>query len=819
MNCLPCDLEGAEPERIVFRDDTWSCEVADGFDVPGWFILAAPTPRRGVVGTHRDGTQRLRPAVAAGERGDPGRDRRTDGLFHEFRRELSALPLPAHRPRRGATCRAARCRDPRSARPDTATSTPPWPSRPGSGPRWLPDPGFIINSSTTRPERTTMSTPFTHTATDGREYTGRTNLGAGLDARPGAPLVHRPARRHVHLGVLRHPRALAARQRDRRLGIPVIALDRPNYGGSSPLASDDSIILANADVIGRAIERALGASTAARHGGIVLDRVTPSAARSPPRSPPHPSHGRCSASRPPDAWCGSLPESAAAWAALPDHSDDRSAGADEGPAHVRARVDLRRVHAGGELPVEHPRSEGRAARHHRRLDRVAEPRSAAGSPFPSITGRASSIISGSPTRTRSTSSAPDSPRRDRSTPSCSPAAVTASTSTCPAKRSSAHSWSSPRQRAAIARRHDPHSARCPGLRDGAFGEPEDVAVDGGVIADVLPAGAAGDSPAGGYLIPGLIDCHIHLSGPETLTALATRGVTTGLDMSSPAPLVAALRGTPGVTDIRSPLMAATSPASAHAARMTEHPRRGGGARRRSRRGRTAGSPGTSSRAPTTSRSSSTCPASIRRRWMPWWPRHTPTACGWSRTRPPGCRDDGRSARESTSSPTHRSTGPIEPDQAAELAAAGSSDRPDADDDARHRADRLNAAGISGPTYGPARESVATLHAAGMPILAGTDANATPAAPASPVFGESLHDELALLVDAGLTPSRGAGCGDLRRCRALRADRPRTDRARACAPTSCCSMPTRPSTSPPPGRSAGVWIAGQQIAGQQITPPS
>lgn len=38
MNCLPCDLEGAEPGRIVFRDDTWSCEVADGYDVPGWFI-------------------------------------------------------------------------------------------------------------------------------------------------------------------------------------------------------------------------------------------------------------------------------------------------------------------------------------------------------------------------------------------------------------------------------------------------------------------------------------------------------------------------------------------------------------------------------------------------------------------------------------------------------------------------------------------------------------------------------------------------------------------------------------------------------------
>lgn len=37
--CLPCDLEGADAEAVVFRDDAWSCEVADGYDVPGWFIL------------------------------------------------------------------------------------------------------------------------------------------------------------------------------------------------------------------------------------------------------------------------------------------------------------------------------------------------------------------------------------------------------------------------------------------------------------------------------------------------------------------------------------------------------------------------------------------------------------------------------------------------------------------------------------------------------------------------------------------------------------------------------------------------------------
>jgi diadenosine tetraphosphate (Ap4A) HIT family hydrolase len=37
--CLPCDLESADAAAIIYRDETWSCEVADGYDVPGWFIL------------------------------------------------------------------------------------------------------------------------------------------------------------------------------------------------------------------------------------------------------------------------------------------------------------------------------------------------------------------------------------------------------------------------------------------------------------------------------------------------------------------------------------------------------------------------------------------------------------------------------------------------------------------------------------------------------------------------------------------------------------------------------------------------------------
>ncbi len=37
--CLPCDLERADAATAVYRDDTWSCDVAEGYDVPGWYVL------------------------------------------------------------------------------------------------------------------------------------------------------------------------------------------------------------------------------------------------------------------------------------------------------------------------------------------------------------------------------------------------------------------------------------------------------------------------------------------------------------------------------------------------------------------------------------------------------------------------------------------------------------------------------------------------------------------------------------------------------------------------------------------------------------
>jgi diadenosine tetraphosphate (Ap4A) HIT family hydrolase len=38
-HCLICHLDQAPDEAVVFRDAAWACEMAPGFEVPGWYFL------------------------------------------------------------------------------------------------------------------------------------------------------------------------------------------------------------------------------------------------------------------------------------------------------------------------------------------------------------------------------------------------------------------------------------------------------------------------------------------------------------------------------------------------------------------------------------------------------------------------------------------------------------------------------------------------------------------------------------------------------------------------------------------------------------
>ncbi len=287
-------------------------------------------------------------------------------------------------------------------------------------------------------------------------------------------------------------------------------------------------------------------------------------------------------------------------------------------------------------------------------------------------------------------------------------------------------------------------------RDGEFGVPEDIVIDGSIIgadaASALEVAAADES--GGYLIPGLIDCHVHLETHETLKTLAQSGVTTALDMANPMAKLDALRGVPGLTDFRAAGVAATSPTSAHAQRMHAGPIM------------LVASPGEADAwvAARVDEGADYIKVVID---LPGFDQETVNALVAAahthgrKVVAHASRADAVAMAQAagvdilTHAPLDR---PISQEQAAELVAAGAIIVPTLTM-MEGLVEGLKRAGIPGPTYAPARASVAAANAAGMPILAGTDANIAPGAPSTPPFGESMHHELELLVDAGLTPAQ------------------------------------------------------------------
>jgi imidazolonepropionase-like amidohydrolase len=94
-------------------------------------------------------------------------------------------------------------------------------------------------------------------------------------------------------------------------------------------------------------------------------------------------------------------------------------------------------------------------------------------------------------------------------------------------------------------------------------EPSTVVIDRGLIGDDAEGADVVDGE-GGVLLPGLIDAHIHLQDENDLRHLCEYGVTTGLDMATwPPAKLAPLRGRVGLADIRSPGAPATCAGSLH----------------------------------------------------------------------------------------------------------------------------------------------------------------------------------------------------------------------------------------------------------------
>lgn len=283
--------------------------------------------------------------------------------------------------------------------------------------------------------------------------------------------------------------------------------------------------------------------------------------------------------------------------------------------------------------------------------------------------------------------------------------------------------------------------------------PGTVVIDGPRIG-TDPAGAEVVDGGGGVLLPGLIDAHVHLKDRDTLGRLARAGVTTALDMAcGPPELVDSLRGVAGLTDIRSAGTPAIAPGSLHArfpvigarGAISGADQAAGFVAARVAEGSdyikiVVGSPGADHDQATLD--ALTAAAREHGRLS------VAHAASYQAVE--------KAQRARVSVLTH-----VPLDRALDEAAAASA-RAD---------DRIliptlvmmeglaRAAVRPGMDYGAARASVTVMYRAGVPILAGTDAHDAGtsdtgaddiAGPAAVPYGSSLHHELELLVDAGLT---------------------------------------------------------------------
>lgn len=281
-------------------------------------------------------------------------------------------------------------------------------------------------------------------------------------------------------------------------------------------------------------------------------------------------------------------------------------------------------------------------------------------------------------------------------------------------------------------------------------------IEGETVAAVGPdldaAGRRVVDGAGGVLLPGLVDAHVHLHGLHNLDQLARAGVTTALDMACwPRELVDGLRDNRGVTDIRSAGIPATAPGSTHS-KMPGRPEAAlvSGPEEADAfvRARIAeGSDYIKLISDVPGPDQATLDALVAAAHA-----HGKRVVAHAATSVPFRMALAAGADVITHMPMDAV---LDEATVAQLRERGTVAVPTLTMmravAARFFGSAEGDASSAGPGYHNARRSVGLLHQAGVPILAGTDANASPGAPAAISHGDSLHAELQLLVEAGLPP--------------------------------------------------------------------
>ncbi|GIC92840.1 amidohydrolase family protein [Aspergillus udagawae] len=270
-----------------------------------------------------------------------------------------------------------------------------------------------------------------------------------------------------------------------------------------------------------------------------------------------------------------------------------------------------------------------------------------------------------------------------------------------------------------------------------FSSPTSLVIVGGLISNAPAAGAYNVvDGAGGYLIPGLIDSHCHITDCSYLTTMRQYGITTALDMGTyPYSALSACKAQ-GVTDIRGSGAAATVNGTA-----ISHAPGGLEAAQRFVADRTAeGADYIKVFLDTLGPDESTVAAIVTAAH-----EHNKLVISHATDHAAYAVAEAAGVDIPCHAPLDK---PLDASDTAALHFSKSVVVPTL----------IMMQSVTNNTGAPlsvynnaAKASVTAMHEAGVPILAGSDANASPFVPANPPFGDSLHDELELLVAAGLSP--------------------------------------------------------------------
>ncbi|KAJ5564036.1 hypothetical protein N7513_000278 [Penicillium frequentans] len=273
-----------------------------------------------------------------------------------------------------------------------------------------------------------------------------------------------------------------------------------------------------------------------------------------------------------------------------------------------------------------------------------------------------------------------------------------------------------------------------------FSDPATVNIDGELIGSSDVIASRTFDAKGTFLLPGLIDSHIHMMGPDDLATMAQYGVTTALDMATwPIERLNSFRNQKGVTNIRACGIPACGPGSAHskipsmpAEAVVASPAEGKQFVL-SRIAEGADYIKVIADLPGLSQETMDVIVAIALQHEKLVVAHAATTIATRMAQSAG-----------VDIVTHTPVdGVMTRDEIAQMV-----------DSQRVSVPTLvmmkGACERRGAEYGNCRKTVAALHEAGVLVLAGTDANRAPGVPMQVAHGVSLHEELELLVECGLS---------------------------------------------------------------------